>query len=136
MKSFPCLLRAIFVFGLAIPAVSASEAASTVPVPPLDSKEDVYMSECVTDPLIYGSAVGRKRVVMVYLDFADGVMDVDIRERATKVLGGATFEELFAIPVDDPASPSKVFVLEVAQARWLKDGERLAEDEMDDLTWH
>jgi M6 family metalloprotease-like protein len=96
MNRIPHLLPAIVALGLATMAGYATETFSTAPIPPLDSKGDVYKSEGVTDPLIYGSAVGRKKVIMVYLDFADAVMDIDTRERATKVLGGTTFDELFA----------------------------------------
>jgi M6 family metalloprotease-like protein len=65
------------------------------PVPPLDSKGDVYKSEGENDPLIYDDAVGLKKVLMLYLDFADAGMEVDTRERGEQVLGGDTFEQLF-----------------------------------------
>lgn len=92
MKRIALLFALLAVHGLA----TAAEVSATVAIPVLDSKGDVYKSEGVTDPLIYENAVGRKKVIMMYLDFADAVMDIDTRERAGKVLGGDTFEKLFA----------------------------------------
>jgi hypothetical protein len=82
---------------LANPAAAADEKAEagTRPIPVLDSKGDVYKSEGVTDPLIYGNAVGRKKVIMLYLDFADAVMDIETKEHAENVLGGDRFEKIF-----------------------------------------
>lgn len=82
---------------LAIPTAAADEnaEAGTRPIPVLDSKGDVYKTEGVTDPLIYGNAVGRKKVIMLYLDFADAVMEIDTKEHAEKVLGGDRFEKIF-----------------------------------------
>ena len=88
-------IPAIFAFCLAVTPCGAAEEFSPVPIPPLDSKGDVYKTEGITDPLIYGSAVGRKKVIMVYVDFADAVMEIDSRERGSEVLGGDTFERLF-----------------------------------------
>ncbi len=95
MTRLSFLLPAIVALGLASPVGNATEVFPTVPIPPLDSKGDVYKSEGVTDPLIYDSAVGRKKVIMVYLDFEDSPMDIDTRERARMVLGGDTFEGIF-----------------------------------------
>ena len=66
------------------------------PIPPLIAKDDVYKGEGGTDPLIYGSAVGQKKVIMLYLDFPDMEMNIDTKERARAVLGDGKFEELFA----------------------------------------
>lgn len=96
MTCLSAVIPAVVALGLACAAGSETETFRTVAIPPLDSKGDVYKTEGVTDPLIYGTAVGRKKLVMVYLDFADAVMDGDTRERARKVLGGATFEDLLA----------------------------------------
>jgi hypothetical protein len=89
MKRLAPLLVVLAAQGLA-------SASPTVAIPQLDSKGDVYKSEGITDPLIYENAVGRKKVIMMYLDFEDAEMDVDTRERGEKVLGGDTFEKLFA----------------------------------------
>lgn len=93
----PALAAALLALALAIPAAAADEKAEagTRPVPVLDSKGDVYKTEGVTDPLIYENAVGRKKVIMLYLDFADAVMDIDTKEHAEKVLGGDRFEKIF-----------------------------------------
>jgi M6 family metalloprotease-like protein len=91
MKSFAFLLGLLAAHGFA----TAAETLSTVAIPQLDSKGDVYKSEGVTDPLIYENAVGRKKVIMLYVDFEDAVMEEDTRARGEKVLGGDTFEKLF-----------------------------------------
>jgi M6 family metalloprotease-like protein len=65
------------------------------PIPPLVAGGDVYKSEGGTDPLIYGSAVGHKKVIMLYLDFPDMEMSIDTKERGRKALGDGRFEELF-----------------------------------------
>jgi M6 family metalloprotease-like protein len=70
--------------------------SETVAIPELDSKGDVYKTEGANDPLIYDSAVGRKKVIMLYADFSDAEMKVDTQERAKIVLGEGKFQELFA----------------------------------------
>jgi M6 family metalloprotease-like protein len=65
------------------------------PIPPLNAKGDVYKGEGGTDPLIYGSAVGHKKVIMLYLDFPDMEMSIDTNERGREVLGDGRFEKLF-----------------------------------------
>ena len=65
------------------------------PIPPLDTKGDVYKTEGENDPLIYDSAVGTKKMIMLYLDFPDREMNIDTKERGQKVLGGDGYEELF-----------------------------------------
>lgn len=77
------------------PASAVEEKAVNHHIPQLDSKGDVYKSEGVNDPLIYDDAVGRKKVIMLYLDFADAEMSIDTREHAEKVLGGDRFEKIF-----------------------------------------
>ncbi|MCF7731796.1 MAG: hypothetical protein K9N23_08915 [Akkermansiaceae bacterium] len=69
--------------------------AAADPIPPLNTKGDVYKTEGENDPLIYGSAVGHKKVIMLYLDFPDLEMTVDTKEHGQKVLGGDRFEKLF-----------------------------------------
>jgi M6 family metalloprotease-like protein len=93
----PALAAAMLALALAIPTAAADEKAEagTRPIPVLDSKGDVYKTEGVTDPLIYGNAVGRKKVIMLYLDFADAVMEIDTKEHAEKVMGGDRFEKIF-----------------------------------------
>jgi hypothetical protein len=65
------------------------------PIPPLIAGGDVYKGEGGTDPLIYGSAVGHKKVIMLYLDFPDMEMSIGTKERGREVLGDGRFEELF-----------------------------------------
>jgi M6 family metalloprotease-like protein len=85
--------------GWAALAISASGIlpcqAETVAIPELDSKGDVYKTEGANDPLIYDSTVGRKKVIMLYLDFSDAEMKIDTQKRAKIVLGEGTFQELF-----------------------------------------
>ena len=66
-----------------------------VAIPELDPRGDVYKTEGPNDPLIYGSTVGRKKVIMLYVDFSDAEMEIDTRERAKQVLGDGKFQELF-----------------------------------------
>lgn len=73
----------------------ASAEPAHDPIPALNTKGDVYKTEGNNDPLIYGNAVGTKKMVMLYLDFPDREMTTDTRERARKVLGGSGFETLF-----------------------------------------
>jgi M6 family metalloprotease-like protein len=69
--------------------------AETAAIPELDPKGDVYKTEGPNDPLIYDSTVGRKKVIMLYVDFPDAEMEIDTRERARQVLGDGKFQELF-----------------------------------------
>ena len=92
MKYLSLLFRAVFAISLG----TAASHADTVAIPQLNSKGDVYKSEGVTDPLIYDDAVGKKTVIMLYLDFADAEMAYDTRERGKQILGGQTFQKLFA----------------------------------------
>jgi hypothetical protein len=96
MKCFSFLFHTILTLGLASAAGHAEDSLATVPIPQLNSKGDVYKSEGITDPLIYDDAVGKKKVIMMYLDFEDAEMNFDTRERSKVILGGDTFEELFA----------------------------------------
>ena len=79
---------------LGAPGASEPKAAMD-PIPPLIAKGDVYKGEGGTDPLIYGSAVGCKKVIMLYLDFPDMEMDIDTHERGREVLGDGGFGKLF-----------------------------------------
>lgn len=74
---------------------AAERRVAADPIPPLSAKGDVYKGEGATDPLIYGSAVGQKKVIMLYLDFPDMEMSIDTHERAREVLGEGRYEELF-----------------------------------------
>ena len=74
---------------------AAEDKAAVDPIPQLDAKGDVYKSEGGTDPLIYDSAVGHKKVIMLYLDFPDLAMTIDTKERGREVLGDGKFEKLF-----------------------------------------
>jgi hypothetical protein len=96
MTRFLSALTLPLALALANPAGAAETHPATRPIPALDSKGDVYKTEGETDPLIYKDAIGRKKLIMLYLDFPDAEMAIDTRERAQQVLGGKTFEDLFA----------------------------------------
>ena len=86
---------AVLAVGLLVSHGAPEGKAAVDPIPQLDAKGDVYKSEGGTDPLIYGSAVGHKKVIMLYLDFSDMQMSIDTKDRARAVLGEGRFEELF-----------------------------------------
>ncbi|MGI9240763.1 MAG: hypothetical protein ACR2RV_08175 [Verrucomicrobiales bacterium] len=69
--------------------------AQPVAIPELDSKGDVYKTEGANDPLIYGSTIGTKKAIMLYVDFPDAEMETSTTDRADKVLGAGKFQELF-----------------------------------------
>jgi M6 family metalloprotease-like protein len=69
---------------------------STNPIPTLDPQGDVYKTEGPNDNRIYGTTVGKKKAIMVFVDFSDKPMNIDTRERGEQALGGDTFETLFA----------------------------------------
>lgn len=73
----------------------SAEETTTRPIPELDPEGDVYKTEGPNDLLIYDDALGRKKVIMLYLDFADAEMSETTEERAEKVLGGDRFEKIF-----------------------------------------
>ncbi len=68
-------------------------------IPELDPKGDVYKTEGPNDPLIYDSTVGRKKAIMLYVDFSDAEMEIDTQERAKKVL--ARWEVPGAVPMSN-----------------------------------
>ncbi|MGY8771424.1 MAG: immune inhibitor A domain-containing protein [Pirellulales bacterium] len=89
-------LVAVMAALIVLPATHAAEnSPPTVAIPTLESKGDVYKTEAANDPLIYGSTVGLKKVIMLYVDFSDAVMKIDTPERAKSVLGKGKFQELF-----------------------------------------
>lgn len=96
MTKILAVLTIPLVLGIANSTRAAETRSAIRPIPALDSKGDIYKTEGETDPLIYKDAIGRKKLVMLYLDFTDAEMSIDTRERARQVLGGNTFEELFA----------------------------------------
>jgi len=87
---------AMFAAGLFMAHGAPESKTITDPIPPLDAKGDVYKSEGETDPLIYKSAIGHKKVIMLYLDFPDQEMKIDTHERERQVLGEGRFEKLLA----------------------------------------
>lgn len=95
MTRFLSTLTLPLVLGIATPTGAAETQAATRPIPALDSKGDVYKTAGETDPLIYKDAIGKKKLIMLYLDFADAPMEIDSKERARQVLGGTTFQDLF-----------------------------------------
>ncbi len=90
-----CATMVLLAAGLLVSSGAAEDKAAVDPVPQLDAKGDVYKSEGGTDPLIYGSAVGHKKVIMLYLDFPDMEMSIDSKDRGRDVLGDGKFEKLF-----------------------------------------
>lgn len=98
----PYLATTLLALALHLPSAAAdtgirSEKIATHPIPELDPKGDVYKTEGPNDLLIYDDAVGRKKVIMLYLDFSDAEMSETTQERAAKVLGGDDrFEKIFS----------------------------------------
>lgn len=80
---------------LLLASANVMAVEKTVPIPVLDCKGDVYKTEGPNDPLIYDSTIGRKKVIMLYVDFSDAVMDSDTKKRAHDVLGDGKFQRLF-----------------------------------------
>ena len=76
---------------------SCQAAPKLVAIPELDPQGDVYKTEGPNDPLIYDSTVGKKKVIMLYVDFPDAEMENATEERAKKVLGEGKFEEIFKV---------------------------------------
>ncbi|MFT5127713.1 MAG: M6 family metalloprotease-like protein [Rhodothermales bacterium] len=65
------------------------------PIPSLNTKGDVYKTEGANDTLIYDDALDHKRMVMLYLDFAESAASQSTEERAAKVVGEGQFQQLF-----------------------------------------
>lgn len=68
---------------------------TTIPIPELDSKGDIYKTEGVNDELIYSSTVGNKKTIMLYVDFPDAEMKESSEVKMKKVLGEGKFQEIF-----------------------------------------
>ena len=68
---------------------------STDPIPQLNTKGDVYKTEGANDPLIYGSTIGDKKMIMVYTDFQDVQSKDDTKEAGERILGKGRFLEIF-----------------------------------------
>jgi M6 family metalloprotease-like protein len=92
-----CVTLAFLALGVLGSPGDPKPNATVDPIPPLNAKGDVYKTEGETDPLIYGSAVGHKKIIMLYLDFPDLEMSVDTKERGREVLGDGSFEKLFQL---------------------------------------
>jgi hypothetical protein len=95
MRKIHCATLVFLALGLAVSQGAPASKATTDPIPPLNAKGDVYKTEGENDPLIYGNAVGTKKIIMLYLDFPDREMTIATKERGEQVLGGTGFEELF-----------------------------------------
>jgi len=67
---------------------------ATRPIPQLDPRGDVYKTLGENDPLIYQPALGEKKAILLFVDFAESPSSEDTHERAEIMLNG--FEELFA----------------------------------------
>ncbi len=68
---------------------------SKSPIPPLNSKGDVYKTEGETDFLIYGTAIGKKKMLMVYLGFSDTKPAHETEERGRNMFGEGKFQAMF-----------------------------------------
>lgn len=95
MRKNHCATLAFLALGLIASQAAPGSKTTADPIPPLNTKGDVYKTEGENDPLIYDNAVGTKKVIMLYLDFPDREMSIDTKERGQQVLGGSGFEELF-----------------------------------------
>lgn len=94
-KTVGVLLHALTGLVLLLSSCGRLDSADTVPIPPLDPKGDVYKTEGENDPLIYGSAVGKKKMIFLYLEFQGQDITESTKVTAEKMLAGGTFEELF-----------------------------------------
>jgi M6 family metalloprotease-like protein len=65
------------------------------PIPQLNTKGDVYKTEGANDPLIYGSTVGDKKMIMLYTDFQDVQSETDTKKVGETILGKGRFLEIF-----------------------------------------
>ncbi|MFT5904696.1 MAG: M6 family metalloprotease-like protein [Cryomorphaceae bacterium] len=74
---------------------SLAKSQTTTPIPRLDTKGDVYKTEGINDPLIYGTTVGAKKMIMLYTDFQDVKSKDDSKEAGEKILGKGRFLEIF-----------------------------------------
>ena len=63
-------------------------------IPELDTKGDVYKTEGENDPLIYDSAVGKKKMIILYVEFKGQDISEKTQDTAEKILAGGKFEEL------------------------------------------
>lgn len=69
---------------------------TAAPIPPLDPKGDAYKTEGPNDPLIYDSTVGKKKAVLLYVDYPNLPQDSDTKEHGARLLGEGAFQKLFA----------------------------------------
>jgi M6 family metalloprotease-like protein len=81
-------------------ACSSTNTVTTNPIPTLDTRGDVYKTMGPNDPLIYGDALGTKKLVVLFVDFPDRkAKDETTEQRAAKTLGGTaedgTFQTIF-----------------------------------------
>jgi M6 family metalloprotease-like protein len=74
---------------------SLANSQITNPIPKLDTKGDVYKTEGINDPLIYGSTVGDKKMIMLYTDFQDVKSTTETKEAGEIILGKGRFLEIF-----------------------------------------
>ncbi|PXA05014.1 hypothetical protein DDZ13_03350 [Coraliomargarita sinensis] len=89
------MLRLLIISAL-IAATLQFSGAGTNPIPPLETKGDVYKTEGPNDPLIYDSTAGAKKAVLLFVDYPNIPEDGDTRKRGKKLLGDGKFQELFA----------------------------------------
>lgn len=94
-RFLPLVLIAALLTGCA-----TAHQTATNPIPPLDPKGDVYKTQGPNDPLIYGDALGTKKVIVLFVDYPDRrATDETTEQRAAKTLGGTaedgTFQTIF-----------------------------------------
>ena len=90
-----CRISLLLIVTCVSQACSSANKIVANPIPALNTKGDVYKTEGDNDQLIYGSAVGRKKCIMLYVDFAHAEMTIGTKERGQGVLGKGKFEQLF-----------------------------------------
>ena len=89
------ILRAFTLTALLCSLAYSQTAKTADPIPQLNTKGDVYKTEGPNDPLIYGSTVGDKKMIMLYTDFQDVKSEEGTKETGDAVLGKGRFQEIF-----------------------------------------
>ena len=64
-KAVRLLMHSLAGLVLLLSSCGSQYSTVTVAIPPLDTKGDVYKTEGENDPLIYGDAVGKKKMIFV-----------------------------------------------------------------------
>lgn len=92
----PCVLLTVIAALLLGPAVLAeNENPAADPIPTLQTRGYVYKTEGPNDTRIYDTTIGKKKAIMVFVDFPDRPMKTETKERANAALGGDMFQRIF-----------------------------------------